>query len=162
METPHELSRLRLLFTTTYAAQCLAWISFIAYLTIIGPPALAVMIAFPVEISCLTNYFLQLSIFLTQNMWITYGLILWTGLTGAILFPRQLRLFSKDGFRSSTHRFIAYSAILSTSFSLCLALSLMVGGTEALMAPIDHILELSFGSRLEFLKVVIAHFCKAG
>jgi len=162
METPQDVSRLRLLFTTTYAAQCFAWMSFLVYLALIGPPALAVMVAFPIEISCLTSYFLQLSMFLAHNPWITYGLILWTSLTGAILLPRLLRLFPENGFKGSSNQFMAYAAILNTSFSLCLALLLMVVGTEALLGPIDCILEISFGSRLEFIQIILSNHCQLG
>ncbi len=159
METPQETSRLRLLFTFTYAIQCLAWISFVVYLTVVGPAALAVMVAFPVEISSITQYFLQLSVFLTNNPWITYGLVLWTGITGTFIYPRVAELFPANGFDSSAGRFSAYSAVLQTCFSLCLVMILTVIGTEALLGPIDAILEASFGSRLEFLEAFAFHNC---
>ena len=97
-----------------------------------------------------------------HNPWVTYGLILWTSLTGAILLPRLLRLFPENGFKSSANHFMAYAAILNTSFSLCLALLLMVVGTEALLGPIDCILEISFGSRLEFIQIVLSNHCQLG
>ncbi len=159
METPQEISRLRLLFTVIYAAQCVAWIFFVGYLTVVGPAALAVMVAFPVEISCITKYFLQLSLFLTHNPWITYGLILWTGITGAFLYPRVLKLFPVTGFDKPNKRLTAYTAVLHAGFSLCLVMLLTVIGTEALLGPIDCILEASFGSRLEFLEAVALHNC---
>ena len=159
METPQEVSRLRVLFTITYAFQCLAWIGFLGYLTIIGPPALAVMITFPVEISYLSSYFLQLSMFLTNNAWVTYGLIVWTSITSAILYPRLLEFFPANGFDRSSQRIMSYATILNACFSLCLAMLLMVIGTEALLGPIDCILEANFGSRIEFLEVIVSHHC---
>ena len=162
METPQDVSRLRLLFTTSYIVQCFTWIGFLVYLTIIGPPALAVMIAFPLEISCVSSYFLRLSIFLSNNSWVTYGLIGWTSLTSAILLPKLLRLFTIDAFNNSSKRFMAYASILNTCFSLCLAMFLMVVGSEALLGPIDCILELVFGSRLDFLELVLRYHFKVG
>ena len=162
METPQDVSRLRLLFTATYIAQCLTWIGFLVYLTIIGPPALAVMIAFPLEISCVSSYFLQLSIFLSSNLWITYGLIGWTSLTSTILLPKLLRLFTIGAFSNSSKRFMAYTSILNSCFSLCLAMFLIVVGSEALLGPIDCILELTFGSRLDFLELVLRYHFKVG
>ena len=160
METPHDISRLKLLFTTTYIAQCFTWMSFLVYLAFIGPPTLAVMLVFPVEISWLTKYFLQLSIFLNDHSWITCGLIVWTSSTSALLLPKLLNLFTADKFSKPPQRFMAYASILNTCFSLCLGMFLIVVGSEALFGPIDCILEATFGSRLDFLHTVLSHHLK--
>lgn len=151
MIAKHESLNLRLLFTASYLTQCLAWMFFIGYLTMIGPPTLAVVAVFPTELAFVSQYFLYLSLFLSHNSWIAMGLTIWTGVSGALLYPKLLKLTPVDGFENSKQRYAAYAAVLHSCFALSLVAILFVIATEALLGPIDTTLERVFGSRYDFL-----------
>lgn len=154
----NETEKLRLVFTFSYLTQCLSWIFLVGYLTLIGPPALAVIAIFPTELSFTSQYFLYLSIFIASNSWVAAGLILWTGFSGAYLYPRLLALFPVEGFESAKQRFEAYASTLHSLFALFLAFFVLTLATESLLGPIDPTVDALFGSRFEFL-AASWHYC---
>lgn len=151
MMARNESLSLRLLFTVSYLTQCLSWMFFVGYLTMIGPPTLAVIAVFPTELTFVSQYFLYLSLFISHNSWVAMGLIVWTGISGAILYPKLLQLYPSDGFENAKQRHAAYAGVLHSLFALSLAAILFVIATEALLGPIDATLDRVFGSRCDFL-----------